>query len=122
MVYGIVYDPNEKGIVAPMEYTLMVYSPNGRGMVKRYGQKIKKYRTKDTMSIKISFMHYMKWAIVMLPAVFEEFEIVYIFFAIFFFLVSLSIRKRLKICKKYYSWTLGSGDGAVLNALKLFSS
>ena len=46
MVYGIVYDPNEKGIVAPMEYTLMVYSPNGRGMVKRYGQKIKKIQNK----------------------------------------------------------------------------
>ena len=54
-------------------------------MVKRHGQKIKKYSIKDAMSIKISFIQYMKWTRVMLPAVFEEFEIVYIFFASFSF-------------------------------------
>ena len=43
------------------------------------------------MPIKISFMHYMKWAVVMLPIVFEEFEVVYIFFATFLFLLLLSI-------------------------------
>ena len=37
------------------------------------------------MSIKISFMHYMKWARVMLPAVFEEFDLVCIFTLFFSF-------------------------------------
>ena len=27
------YNPNKKGIMAPMEYTLMVNSPNRKGMV-----------------------------------------------------------------------------------------
>ena len=36
--------------------------------------KDKKYSVKDTMSIKISFMHYMRWARVMFPVVFEKFE------------------------------------------------
>ena len=31
------------------------------------------------MSIKISFMHYMKWTRGMLPVVVEEFEMLYIF-------------------------------------------
>ena len=39
----------------------------------------------DTMSIKISFMVYMKWTIVMLLVVFEEFEVVYIFLRLFSF-------------------------------------
>ena len=41
---------------------------------------------KDTMSIKISVMHYMKWTSkrVMLPVVFEEFEMIYIFLLLFF--------------------------------------
>ena len=29
---GVVYDPNEKGIMASVEYTLMIYSPNGKSM------------------------------------------------------------------------------------------
>ena len=37
------------------------------------------------MSVKISFLHYMKGARVMLPVVFEEFEVAFIFFAIFSF-------------------------------------
>ena len=37
------------------------------------------------MSIKISSMHYMKWARVMLPAVFEEFDLVCIFTLFFSF-------------------------------------
>ena len=32
---GMVYDPNGKGIMASMEYSLIIYSPNGRGMVLR---------------------------------------------------------------------------------------
>ena len=46
--------------------------------------KDKKYSIKDTMSIKISFMHYMQWTRVMLPIVFEEFEMVYMFLPYFF--------------------------------------
>ena len=46
MVYGMVYDPNGKGIMAPMEYTFMVYSTNGKSMVKINGQKNKKIRYK----------------------------------------------------------------------------
>ena len=30
---GMVYGPDGKDIMAPIEYTLMVYSPNGKGMV-----------------------------------------------------------------------------------------
>ena len=33
----------------------------------------KKHNTKDTMAVKISFMHYKKWARVMLQVVFEDF-------------------------------------------------
>ena len=40
----------------------MVYSPKGRDIVlcNRHGKRLKKHSTKDTMSIKISSMHYMK--------------------------------------------------------------
>ena len=44
----------------------------------------KKYNIKDTMPIKISFMHYLKWTRAMLPIVYEEFEMIYIFLATFF--------------------------------------
>ena len=66
----------------------MVYSPNERDMVLRkvafrsgncHGKRLKKYSINDAMSIKINFMHYMKWTRVMLPVVFQEFEIIYIF-------------------------------------------
>ena len=55
--------------MAPMEYTLKVYSPKGKGMLlrkivfqsgNRHGKRLKKYNIKDTLSFKISFMHYMK--------------------------------------------------------------
>ena len=49
------------------------------------------------MSIKISFMVYMKWTIVILPVGFKQFELVYIYFIYFatlFFLLSLSIGRR----------------------------
>ena len=42
-----------------------------------------KYIIKDTMSIKISFMHYMKWIRIMLPVVFKEFELVCTFLLFF---------------------------------------
>ena len=49
--------------------------------------KDKKYSIKDTMSIKICCTHYMKWARVMLPIVFEEFELVWIFCYFFLFTI-----------------------------------
>ena len=51
------------------------------------------------MSIKISFLYYMKWIRVILPVVFEEFEVVCIFLAIFFFSLQLSIGKRSTLAK-----------------------
>ena len=51
------------------------------------------------MSIKISFLHYMKWTRVILPAVFKEFEVVCIFLAIFFFSLQFSIGKRSTLAK-----------------------
>ena len=30
---GMVYGPNGKGIMASLEYTLIIYSPNEKGMV-----------------------------------------------------------------------------------------
>ena len=30
---GMVYGPNGKGIMASLEYTLIIYSPSGKGMV-----------------------------------------------------------------------------------------
>ena len=48
------------------------------------------------MSIKTNIMHYTKWTRVMLPVVFEEIEMVYIFFTTFFFSLSLSIGKLVK--------------------------
>ena len=49
---------------------------------------MKKYN-KKRMLIKISFMHYMKWTSVMLPVVFEEFELVCFFAAAVFFVFSI---------------------------------
>ena len=50
-----------------------------------YKDCLKKYSMRDTIPIKISFKNYIKKLIrVMLPVVFEEFEVAYIFFAIFF--------------------------------------
>ena len=47
------------------------------------------------MSIKNNFMHYMKWIRVMLPVVFEELELV----CIFFLSLLLSIVKRSTLAK-----------------------
>ena len=30
---GMIYGPNEKGIMVSMEYTLIIFSSNGKGMV-----------------------------------------------------------------------------------------
>ena len=83
--------------MAPMEYIPMVpwfvaltekscfYESLFFEMVMVMVKDYKKYRIKYTMSIKISFMHYMKWTRVMLPVVSEKFELVSIFFTIFSF-------------------------------------
>ena len=65
------YSPSGKDIMAPMNYTLVVNSPNGKGMVLWkivflffevviIMVKDKNYSIKETMSIKISFIHYRK--------------------------------------------------------------
>ena len=51
------------------------------------------------MSIKISFMHYMKWTRVTIPIVSVEFEMFYIFSATFFFSLSLEIGKKPSLAK-----------------------
>ena len=70
--------------MAPMEHTLMVYSPSRKDMVyERFFFEVvmvmvrdkKKYIMEDTMSINTSFMRYMKWIRVTLPVIFEEFEL-----------------------------------------------
>ena len=81
---SMVYGPNGKGIMALIEYTLIIYGPSGKSMVLwniifPSGMiKDKKWCTmKDTMSIKISFTHYrnyIAWTTVKLPVVFEEFD------------------------------------------------
>ena len=50
----------------------------------------KRNNIKDRLSIKISFMHYMKWTRVMLPVIFDEFEVAYIYIS-FLLLVSFSL-------------------------------
>ena len=82
----------------------MVYSPNGKGMVLRKIV-LKKYSIKDTMPIKISFMHYMKSTRVMLPVVFEEFEVAYIFSYFFLFIIIVDLHKA------NFSKNLGRGGG-----------
>ena len=93
---GMVYGPNGKGIMASMEYTLIMYSP----MEKVWFYKIlffqvvivmvkdkKRCIIKGRMSIKTSFMHYKNYITrtrVKLPVVFEEFDTVYIFWFLFF--------------------------------------
>ena len=71
--------------MAPMEYTLMVYNSNGKGTVlwksvfgsgNRHGKRKKTFNVEDAISIKVSFMRYMKWARVIIPIVFVEIEMV----------------------------------------------
>ena len=54
-------------------------------------------------------MHYMKWARVMLPLLFEKFEPVCISFAIFFFSLKLSTGKRLTLAKIQWGTWRGMG-------------
>ena len=68
-----------------------------------------KYNLKDTMSIKIKIMHYMRSIRVTLPDLFEEFEVVYVFLATFCFLLSLSIGKRSTLEKIWGAAVLCEG-------------
>ena len=88
------YNTNGKGIMAPMKYILIIFSPNWKCMAlwriifeigNGYGEREKKYSVKDTMSIKISFMLHLKKTRAMLPVTLDEFGVVYMFFATFFF-------------------------------------
>ena len=81
--------------MAQMEYTLVVYSSNGKGIVKHkvMVKDKKKHSIKDAMLIKVSFMHYVKWTRVVLPVAFREFEMVYIFFATFFFTIIVNCER-----------------------------
>ena len=45
------------------------------------------------MSIKISFMYYMKWTRIMLPVLFGEFEVVHILCYFFLFTIIVDLRK-----------------------------
>ena len=82
--------------------------------------KDKKYSINDTISIKISFMHYMKWRRVMLPVVFEEFELVCISFVavllfmfLFFFVVvffAISFHCQCQLVKSQL-WQISGGIG-----------
>ena len=86
------YSPYVKDIIAPMEYipgliALMEKVRCYEGfffevvMIKLKNKQ--KYIVKVTLSIKISFRHWMKWIRVMLPVVFEEFELVCTFLLFF---------------------------------------
>ena len=58
----------------------------------------------------MSFKHYMKSTRVMLPVVFEEFEVAYIFFAIFFlFIIIVNLHKANFIKNQ------GGGGGAAVS-------
>ena len=79
--------------------------------------KDKKRQYKRYMSIKISFMHYMKWTRVMLPVVFKEFEMV--FFATFVFSPSLPIGKGRLQQKFHHPFPLsfyGTAQYTLLNS------
>ena len=67
------------------------------------------------MSIKINFMHYMKWARVMVPVVFEKFEPVCIFLLFFLFTVSVN-------WQKVNFWQKSGGGGRLLVQIKINGS
>ena len=108
------YSPNRKGIMAPMEYIPMVpwfvaltekscfYESLFFEMVMVMVKDYKKYRIKYTMSIKISFMHYMKWTRVMLPVVSEKFELVSIFLLFFLFTIIVNGKDARKVTENHH--------------------
>lgn len=109
--------------MAPMEYTPIVYSrKNGKDMVlwnifsrcvNGHSKRLKKkYSIKDTLSIKISFIHYIKWTRVMF-SVFEK-----IFLVLFSFSLSLSIGKNLG-AEAFPSITVFYGSGITYRYYKI---
>ena len=97
--------------MASTEYTLIIYSPMEEvwfyeilffQVVIVMVKDKKRCIVKDAMSIKTSFMHYknyITWTRVKLPVVFEEFDMVYIFWLLFFFPLVLSVDKRSTLAK-----------------------
>ena len=97
--------------MASTEYTLIIYSPMEEvwfyeilffQVVIVMVKDKKRCIVKDAMSIKTSFMHYknyITWTRVKLPVVFEEFDMVYIFWLLFSFPLLLSVDKRSTLAK-----------------------
>ena len=81
-------------------------------------KKIQYYTIKDTMSIKISFMHYMEWTKVMFAVVFYEFELVYVFSCSFS--LPLSIGKKLSVANTSGVWGGGGEGGCALRLVETF--
>ena len=54
---------------------------------------VKKCSVKDTLSVKISFIHYLKKIRAMLPVAFEEFGLIYMFNVLFSFYFNLQLVK-----------------------------
>ena len=119
------YSTTGKDIIAPMEYTPMFYSPNGKDYFERLLfemviviAKDKKYSINNTISIKISFMHYMYWKRVMLPVVFEEFKLVCISFlavllfclCFLFLFFAISFHCQCQLVKSQL-WQISGGIG-----------
>ena len=99
----MVYGPSGKRIIATMEYTLVVYNPMEKARLyeKLFFKviivmvKVIKYSIKDTVSIKISFMHYMKRTrVVIATVVLEESD----FFFFFLLLSSFQYHRPLVKC------------------------
>ena len=87
------YSPNEKDIMASMEYTLTVRAPVEKTLfferlffeVVIIIVKYKKIQHKRYNVNKNCFMPYMKRARIMLPVAFEEFEMAYLLFVLISF-------------------------------------
>ena len=65
----------------------------------------------------MSFKHYMKSTRVMLPVVFEEFEVAYIFFAIFFLFIII-----VNLHKANFSKSLGGGSCCIKGDFQICNS
>ena len=107
----MVYGPNGKGIMTSKEYTLIIYSPNEKGMVYQilFFQVVivmvknkKRCTIKYTMSIKISAMQLQELHYVNKRKVTSSFQVICIaciFWLLFFYLLSMSISKRSTLAK-----------------------
>ena len=88
---------NRKGIMAPMEYTQWFIAPMEKAwFYERFFIEVVMIKYKNAMAkvkkiqykrynVNKNFLYYMKWTSVMLPIVFEEFELACIFLLFFSF-------------------------------------